>query len=361
MTTYRYLFADLLTNNILAELPVTGVNFTQQLNAAGSFSGSILLSGANAAGFNVQAATIPGRTAIYIDRNGSLVWGGVLWSRSYNSADQHISLAGREFESYFERRRITKTQVFTGVDQFTIANTLINDAQGATNGNIGVITPSVTSGVTLNRTFFNYELKTVYQALLDISRATNGFDFNISVAYDGAGNPAKTLNMASPKAGTRYSATNPAAPVWEFPSGNIVEYQYPEDGSIAANSLFVTGAYNQNSPKLSTDTAKLTAGWPKLEDSANFGDIIDNTLLSNLAAGQLAAVSYPPTTLTIVAPPYVDPVFGSYQVGDDMRVRITDDFFPGGLDQVYRLVALNVTPGENSAERVTLTLTLPTT
>ena len=33
-TTYRYLFADLLTNEITAELPLTSVSFTEQLNQA---------------------------------------------------------------------------------------------------------------------------------------------------------------------------------------------------------------------------------------------------------------------------------------------------------------------------------------
>jgi hypothetical protein len=46
-TTYRYLLADLVTNEIIAELPLTGVSFTQQLNQAGTFQGHLLLSGVN--------------------------------------------------------------------------------------------------------------------------------------------------------------------------------------------------------------------------------------------------------------------------------------------------------------------------
>ena len=368
MTTYRYLFADLLTNQILAELPVTGVNFTQALNTAGTFSGHILLSGANAVGLNVADATIPARTAIYVDRDGVLVWGGILWGRTYNSVNQTIELQAREFESYFERRRIFKTQPFNGVDQFTIANTLVNDAQSATNGNIGVIVPAITSGVNISRTFFNYELKTVYQALLDLSRGGNfagvtyGFDFNIQVAYDGSGNPTKTLTMVAPKSGKTWSASSQSAPVFEFPSGNVVEYTYPEDGTIAANSLYVTGAGSNEGALIKTqsDATKLTAGWPLLEDNANFADVFDQNLLSSMAAAHLAAVSYPPTTLTVVAPPWQDPVFGTYAIGDEVRVRITDDRFPTGLDAIYRVVGLTVTAGESGPERVTLTLTLPT-
>lgn len=362
MATYRYLFADLVTNSILAELPITGVNFTQALNSAGTFTGTLLLSGVNAEQMNVSNATIPGRTAVYVDRDGVLVWGGVLWSREYNSADQHLRLTAREFESYLERRRITTTQAFTNVDQFTIAQTLVNQAQAMSGGNIGITVPTNTSGVTVSKTYYSYEYKTLYSALLDLSRATNGFDFNIQVSYDGGGNPTKNLVLSYPKSGTRYSATNPNGLVFEFPAGNVVEYSYPEDGSIAANNVYAVGAGSNEGKLIATgvDSTKVAAGWPLLEDSVNYGDITDTVLLQDLANGQVAAVAYPPTTLRLITPPSQNPTLGTYFIGDDVRIRVTDDRFPTGLDATYRLVALNVTAGENGPERATLTLTLPT-
>jgi len=98
MTTYRYLFADLLTDEIIGELPITGVSFTQQLNQAGTLQAHLLLTGINTYQFNVEACTQPGRNAIYVDRDGVLVWGGVIWNRTYNSAAHTISIAAREFE-----------------------------------------------------------------------------------------------------------------------------------------------------------------------------------------------------------------------------------------------------------------------
>lgn len=361
MTTYRYLLTDTVSNTILAELPFTNVNFTQVLNSAGTFQGSLLLSGMPASA-NVANSTIPGKCSIYVDRDGVLVWGGIIWAREYNSSNQHIQVTAREFESYFERRRITSTQVFNSVDQLLVARTLVQNAQAVTGGNIGVQLGTETSGVNVTRVFYSYELKSVYQALLDLSRANNGFDFNIQVAYDGGGNPSKTLQLSYPQSGTRYTSTSTTVPVFELPSGNIVEYSYPEDGSTVANTVYVVGAGSNEGKTIITasDTTKVAGGWPLLEDMANFSDIVDNTLLASLASGQVAAVSYPPTTMKIVAPPYVNPVLGSYRVGDDVRVRITDDRFPTGLDAVYRLVGLSLTAGENGPERVTLTLTLPT-
>lgn len=362
-TTYRYLFANLVTNEIIAELPLTGVNFTQQLNQAGTLQGHLLLSGVSTPEFNVNASTIPGKTAIYVDRNGALVWGGVIWGRTYNSDEQRLTLAAREFESYFERRRITQTTAFTNTDQLVIARTLIDDAQSVPSGDIGVITTASTSGVLIDRVYYSYELKGVYPAIQDLSRAENGFDFNINVSYDPiTEEPIKTLILGYPRTGVVYNVNDPAAIVFLFPAGNIVQYEYPEDGAIAANTVYALGAGSNEGKLIATaqDATKLADGWALLEDQANYSDIVDATLLQELATGRVNAIAYPPTTVKIVVPAYVTPEFGSYDIGDDARLIITDERFPNTLDVIYRIVALNVTPGEDGPERVTLTLTTTT-
>jgi hypothetical protein len=362
-TTYRYLFANLLTNEIIAELPLTGVSFTQQLNQAGTLQGHLLLSGMTTAQFNVNASTIPGKTAIYVDRDGDLIWGGIIWARTYNSEAQTLNLTAREFESYFERRRITTTTAFNNTDQLVIARTLIDNAQAATYGDIGVITGAETSGILVDRVYYDYELKGVYNAVQDLSRADDGFDFNIEVSYDPiTEEPIKTLVLGYPRSGTVYDVNDPEALVFLFPAGNIVEYEYPEDGSIAANSIYALGA-GSNEGKLienAQDATRFTEGWALLEDQANYSDVTDTTLLQELAIGQVLAVSYPPTTIKIVVPAYVTPILNDYDIGDDARLIITDERFPNTLDAVYRIVALNVQPGEDGPERVTLTLTQTT-
>jgi hypothetical protein len=198
-TTYRYLFADLLTNEIIAELPLTGVNFTQQLNSIGTFTGHLLLSGVNSTQTNVINATIPGRTALYVDRDGALVWGGIIWQRTFTSGNQQLSLTAREFESYFEKRVITSTVAYTNTDQLTIAQNLISNAQAVASGNIGVTVGTETSGVLISKTYYSYELKNVFNALQDLSKSNTGFDFNVYVYYDSNKNPAKLLRLGYPR------------------------------------------------------------------------------------------------------------------------------------------------------------------
>lgn len=360
-TTYRYLFADLLTNDIIAELPLTGVAFTQQLNQAGTLSGHILLGGLDTAAFNVDNSTVPARNAIYVDRNGTLVWGGIIWGREYDSESQTLSISAREFESYLERRRINSLLNFNNIDQLAIAQSLVTNMQSAPYGNIGIQIGIETSGILLSRTYYQYELKTYYNALQDLSRAEDGFDFNIIVQYDGSNTPTKTLVLGYPRLGTVYSTTNPSAPVFEMP-GNMVSYNYPEDGSIAANKVYALGAGSNEGKLISIqeDTAKFLDGWVLLEEQANYSDVTDQVYLDQLALGQVNAVSYPPTIIKIVIPAFASPEFGTYQIGDDARLRIKDVRFPNGLDEIYRIVGLSVEPGEDGPERVTITLTQTT-
>lgn len=361
-TTYRYLFADLLTNTILAELPLTGVSFTEQLNQAGALTGHLLLSGMQTEQFNVDNGTTPARTALYVDRNGILVWGGIIWGRSYDSSNQTLTINAREFESYFERRRITSTVAFNSQDQLAIARSIVNTAQAAPSGNIGVIVGTETSGVLLSRIYYSYELKEVYAALQDLSRADNGFDFNIEVSYV-ADIPTKTLVLGYPRTGNVDSGVGDIeTPVFIFPAGNIVSYEYPEDGIIAANTVYALGAGSNEGKLVATTqvTSLLTAGWPLLEEQANYSDVTDAAYLAYLSSGQATAVASPPTTIKIVVPAYQDPVFGTYALGDDARLIITDERFPTTLDEVYRIVGISVQPGEAGPERVTLTLTTTT-
>lgn len=374
-TQYRYLFADLITNDILAELPLTNVQFTQALNTPGSFSGTILGSDVNEAGYDITGSTIPARTAIYVDRDGVLIWGGIIWLRTWDSDTQHFSFSAREFGSYFERRRITgdfmegnQALVYDGQDQLFVAQDLLFLAQQQTGGDIGIVIPDNISGVDITRVYYDYEFKDVWGAIKDLSNQQDGFDFNIDVAYDSNLEPRKYAQTAYPQRGTPYVSTDPAAFVFEFP-GNIVAYEWPDDGSVVANTMYGIGP-NSNEAKIravaNSPVDQIAAGYPLLEDTVSYTDQYDPTLLYQQTLGETTAKQVPVVTPKIVVPAYINPVLGSYKTGDECLLRITDDRFPNngygfGLSQVFRIVAISVQPGEDGPERVTLTLTDPTT
>ena len=373
-TNYRYLFADLITNDILAEMPLTNVSFTQALNTPGSFSGTILGSDVRELGYDIAGSTEPARTVIYVDRDGVLIWGGIIWLRTWDSDTQHYSFSAREFGSYFERRRITgdfmdynQALVYDNQDQLFIAQDLLYLAQSVSGGDIGIVIPDNVSGVDVTRVYYDYEFKDVWGAIKDLSNQQNGFDFNIDVAYDIDLEPRKYAYTSYPYRGTEYNAANADALVFEFP-GNIVTYEWPDDGSVVANTMYGIGP-NSNEAKIRaiavSPTDQIAAGWPLLEDSVSYTDQYDPEILYQQTLGEVTAKQTTVVTPKIVVPAYAAPVLGSYKTGDECLLRITDDRFPAtgggfGLSVVKRIVSISVQPGEDGPERVTLTLTDPT-
>jgi hypothetical protein len=105
---YRYYTVDLLTNNVIAEIPFTGVSYERALSKAGSFSGTIPMIDATSS-FNLYETTMPGKTALYVLRNGVCVWGGIIWSRSYSPANKTLTIDGQEFISYLYHRAVWQT------------------------------------------------------------------------------------------------------------------------------------------------------------------------------------------------------------------------------------------------------------
>jgi len=351
-------------NPVIAELPFTGVNFSSQLNSVGNFQGHVLLSGINAYTANAFDATIPGKTVlwvIYTDPSAATaipVWSGVIWAREYDSSNQSLGIAASEMLSLYGRRRISTNKVYaTFTDPAVIATQLMQYAEALTpHGKTGLRYNNGTSIYSTKMEYQGYELKPVYQAIKDLS--ARFFDFRIQPYWNTTS--GALYNRFEIGIGTDYSPTSPTATVFQFP-GNVVEYKFPEDASGAVNRLYGLG-YGSNNKSLratAIDPALIgpTGTWPLLEDTASYTDIPDQQLLKDLTKGQLNATSYPPTTLEIVLPPYVDPYYTDYEVGDQARIEIRDDFFPFGYTDIMRIVAISVNPGENGPSRITVTLT----
>jgi hypothetical protein len=105
---YRYFTTDLLTNQVLAEIPFKGVSFERSIKAAGSFGGNIPVI-PETASMDLYNSTMPGKTGLYVVRDSECVWGGIIWNRNYNVVDRELSVSASEFTSYFYHRNIWKT------------------------------------------------------------------------------------------------------------------------------------------------------------------------------------------------------------------------------------------------------------
>lgn len=123
---YRFFTTDILTNTILSEIPFKDVSWQRSIKAAGEFSGSIEVIPGNARStgeFSDEAknfdtgtdhldlynSTMPGKTAVYVVRNGICIWGGIIWSRTYDIISRKLQISASEFTSYLFHRVAWKT------------------------------------------------------------------------------------------------------------------------------------------------------------------------------------------------------------------------------------------------------------
>jgi hypothetical protein len=385
MAQYRYLFADLLTNDIYAELPLTGVSFSQELNTAGAFSGHLMIGDPVLEAYPIDQATKPSRTALYVERDGTLVWGGVVWSRSYDSDSQTMTITGREFESYYENRLVLSTSgtylsIPAGTDLFTAVNSIFYYVQYyySPNSDIGLqLNYSAALGQNIPTPGFvvkNNEFRTVMDVVKQLSNmaksssssVASGFDFNINVDYDTAGNIVKSLELLAHRGGT-WSAGDPNAPMLEFP-GNVVSYEWPEDGNSVATEVFAVGNsdINYQNYYLSSltgldyrNTAQLTDGAPLLQKVNSVQNQENPTIVEQLNIAYGLAHAKPVTVATITWDQVSDPQLGFFQTGDEFRIKIDDVRFPAGLDTVLRLSKFEVSVGEDGPERITASFVDP--
>lgn len=122
---YRYFLTDLLSNEVISEVPFKEVSYARVNKRAGEFTGTIPFIEATK-GLNLYEATMPGRTGLYVMRNEVCVWGGIIWSRTYSVTSKQLEVSGAEFLSYFFHRNIWQTlqygSEFIGVSFYEVSN-----------------------------------------------------------------------------------------------------------------------------------------------------------------------------------------------------------------------------------------------
>jgi hypothetical protein len=340
MAAFTYPFCDLVTNKYLGQVPLAGVSFSSQLNSAGSFSAKLKLSDPivqkTLQGVAVADDLLPtGRTAIYVDMDGTLVWGGILWTTSYDSPSQTVTLGAVEFWSYFAQRVISwNTAFYYNEDQFSIVEDLINTCQARQpGGSIGVTVPTSTCGATFTINWDPSQLVSVAQAVQTMATQAGslGFDYGIDVAYS-AGLPTKSLTLSYPRRGRLAGTTSLTLDVGE---SRCLGYVWPIDSTQQDITVWGIGA--GSGPGSSLRAAQMfqpliTDGYPMLEGTLQRSDIINQTTLKGVTRTYLAARAYP-VALPVITVSLDSPVtdFSQMMMGDDIRVVIPPDpFFLNG-------------------------------
>ena len=365
---YTYLVADLRTNTILDELPLSEVRFNKPLCACGLFSATWQLDESSATrARDPYELTMPARRAIYAFRDDRPQWGGVLWTRVYDSTTHTVKLGAAEFWSYFDHRQVLPvlaanrpTDYIAGLvvdlhdtEQNEIARRLVALAQQHTGGDIGIEVDAVDSGIFRDRTYRGYELVDVGEALRQLAGVIDGPDIVFDVAPGRHTAPRRVLRLGEPQLGQTGSAH-----VWEV-GGNVLEWSWPSDGTRMVTRAYATGkGIDLGLPiAVAEDPDRYREGWPLLESETGYSTVEDPDTLTDHADADQQAGRLPVVLPQLVTRGDIPPTAAEVDRGDDGRfiVPAGDLFAPKGIDTTLRVIDMAFEPS-TAAERVTLTM-----
>lgn len=376
--TYTYLFCDLLTDTLLAELPLAGVSYSFELNGVGTLSGTIPYSDETIP-LDPETASAPGRTAVYVDRDGVLVWGGIVWTRQGVAGGKSIQAA--EFLSYYQHRYVKETlstdtsliidpayvdaggqRLFT--DQKFIVWSLLKYARDQAGGNVGIDINALTApghGINRTATYFGYERPEIYKSIAELAAADDGFDFGIEVGWTSSANNQAPTRFRKARAWYPRRGRPAAESGLVFSKGgghgSILSYDWPEDGTSLVTEMSGLGEGTGEAKIVKTAAAQdlLDSGWPLLEGVATYEGVIDETQVQGLTNADLQTRSQSNVQPTFEVSADTDPEFGSYSVGDEALFVIDPEpQSPAGREGTLRIVSIENTSA-SGPERVRLT------
>lgn len=104
MSEWSYVFCDLLTGVKKATLPMYGVSFDQKLCDVGQFEGIVPTVDPDVRGQDPWGATEARKTALYVERNGAVVWAGIVQGVERDQDTWGLKITAYTFESWLARQ-----------------------------------------------------------------------------------------------------------------------------------------------------------------------------------------------------------------------------------------------------------------
>lgn len=368
MAEWRYLFYDWASQQLLDSFVLEETGLGWEINAAGTATATVPLIDPALPATRVIPATIPLRTKMFVQRDGVLIWGGqIIEPRTYDSGSGKLTLNAQETVGYFKSRYVP-TLNLRGTDQIQIATAIVQQLQtgSAASAGLAVAAPGGNSGILRDGVYSQWDYTDGLTALTDMTELEFGFEFATQVVWGAGGLPSETLILAYPRLGK----IAPAGVVTvleynEAGGGNVESYSWPEGPGMFTRTW--ADATTPDGVQLDAHydaAALLSTGWPLLEQRVDYSSAKPTTLatLQGYAnkQGKIAAQELVAATFTCKADAGL--VVGSWALGDDVRVRITDWRFPPGpqgqpgFDGFLRIAGAQVSTDTGGMEQYTFTL-----
>lgn len=348
---YELWLADTVTGRMLYELPADTFSWNSKLNDIGTLRTTLIienlwdaLSDQDERDPRILVREIlsgPWRFSLVLKWGTTVVWAGPYISMSRqagtsSSGSIKVELNAAEIAKMFSRRVLVAPGASSPTDVSAdtvfgpnaakphIAATLIAQAMVGTGNALPITVVDPGGAGTNTRTYFGYDLAYYWTRLSELSAETDGPEirFDPRITSTSSGDFVSWVTqIGSPHVG-RNGTT------WVFDSG--VNSIVGLDGDGSGTTLGVWAAGNgQSRDKViahTTDTTSLAVGWPMLEtvDTSRTSETLYPTLAS-YSASVLAAYKKPVMAFKVSVPADLNPMVGTYRVGEDFAVDIHGD------------------------------------
>lgn len=362
---YRYLLCDLLTDQVLAVPPLSGVSFERRISRTGSLSGKLVAPTPALVATAKLMHAYAGRAALWVYRDNQLWWGGIPWTVQAHQGERGPVVADVQaatFDSYAHHRELYADATYSQVDQGVIIPDLWRRMQADPRGDIGVVATDQPTGKLRDRTYLESELAKVGKLIEDLGDVIDGPEHTIDTYLDAEGNRVKRLRVAD-----RLGSSSPRV-VFQRAAragGRVLEWGHTADAVDGGTTFRTRGdAANGNvgedqEPLMSErleHTELLEAGWPLLDSSADHPGVSQLDTLTDYAEAKRAthAGALPTSGYSVQVG---NTGWSPNRIGDAVRIKLRDEWHNAGTDLTLRPVGARVTvPEGDTPERVTLML-----
>jgi hypothetical protein len=399
---YRYHFTDFRLGRLLTTLPMTGVKLDDVLSGSSTGSGTVPLS-PQVVKRDPFSATVTRRSICWAERqvltaggrlaSSSVPWAGIVMKRTRQYGGRAMKLDMVTFPGYLARRFVADG-TYTQADKFRIFRNLLGyacDQPLVDTADPGVysdsphtwilsapfygapanpLVPTNLSGILADRTYLSSDLKPTLSALSELADSGDGFDWRISPIMVTPGDLtsfAWRLDLGYPRLGRiappdlRWSTDRAdRRQRWGF----VEDLTLIEDGSAVNNQVTAVGSgtgadqIRATVSSLGFTRDETRSGYMLFEGQtggASNDDRTYDTVYGKARGALLAGFASEVQVSGIKVRGDLHPTLDSYELGDDLTIRVGDTITGQPTTIVGQLIGRSIVPPERGGtEQVTL-------
>ncbi|MFE0699410.1 hypothetical protein [Streptomyces sp. NPDC058872] len=280
---YSVVQTDLKTGDVVAELPVTGIQFTHSLNASGTATVGIPLFAPEAD----PESLAPGVSGLAILRDGTPVWAGILWALAADIAAGTLVLSASGYHSHYQGRHFVNGWTARSLEQADIIKAWF--AYFNADNGIGTDTSLITStGHKRTTVWTRYELKNAAEAIEELADNIGGFNFRYVPYWVTAGKKVGHRFVMTDRSGVTASHV-----LTHRVNCNVTGVSY--DSTALCTVAYATGADKGNGEKLVGifENPSLAARMPERVMVGSYTDVKETQTLIDKAQATINAGAVP--------------------------------------------------------------------